>query len=124
MLSLQGVASPSLLNNGGVGLDRVGGHARVLWGFAGPAILATCQSCRSHDGEAVLIWHRWCRALIEEGPPLVFLIGVLPVCGWHCPLIYVTLASPVPILTLKGGAGVIGVVPNWFRSFVGSWCIR
>jgi hypothetical protein len=29
LLSLQGVVSPSLLNHGGVGLARVGGHARA-----------------------------------------------------------------------------------------------
>jgi hypothetical protein len=43
-------------------------------------------------------------AIIQEGPPLVFLAGVLPVCVWCWSLVYVTPASPVSVLTLKNGA--------------------
>jgi hypothetical protein len=55
---------------------------------------------------------RWHGALIQEGPPLVFLAGVLPECVWHRSLVYVAPASPVSVLTLKNGAAVTGVTPR------------
>jgi hypothetical protein len=52
------------LNRGFVGSTALTGH----WGYC------------LHDGRAVLVEHWGCGALIEEGRPLVFLVGVLLVC--------------------------------------------
>jgi hypothetical protein len=71
---------------------------------------------------AIFVGHQGCRALIQEGPSLVFLAGVIPICAWCCMLVYVAPASPVPALTLKSGAGVTTVTPHWCRLFVGLQC--
>jgi hypothetical protein len=55
-------------------------NSSLTRGFVGPTILTGHQSCCSHDGGAILIGHRGHGALIQEVPPLVFLVGVLPVC--------------------------------------------
>jgi hypothetical protein len=99
LLSLHSVASPSLLIHGGVGLDRIRGHARTLRVFVGSAVLTGHRSYRDHDGGAVLVGLQWFGAPIQEGLPLVFLADILPVCAWHCSLIYAALASPVSALT-------------------------
>jgi hypothetical protein len=61
---------------------------------------------------AILIGHLGHGALVQVGPPLVFLAGDLSVCVWHCPLVYFTPVSPIPVLKLKGDAWVAGVVPQ------------
>jgi hypothetical protein len=66
---------------------------------------------------AILIGLRGSRDHVQEGPPFVFLAGVLLVCACHCLLVYTT--SPIPVLTLKGGAGVTVVIPLHLRSSVG-----
>jgi hypothetical protein len=98
--------------------------AHLLGGFVGSAVLADHQSCRDHDGEAVHVRLRGCRAPVQQGMPLVFLAGILLVCAWFCPLIYIALASPVSTLTLKGSPGVTQVVPHQFRSFTAPRHIR
>jgi hypothetical protein len=86
-------------------------------GFMGPTVFARHLGCHDHDGRVVLIGQRGHGALIQEGPPLIFLLGVLPI--WHCSLVYVASASPVSVLTLKGGVGVTGVAPLRSWSFIG-----
>jgi hypothetical protein len=93
---------------------RHDGDSSLTWGFVDPAILTGHRSSHNHDGGAILIVLRGCGALIEKGPPLIFLASVLPVCAWRCPLIYTTPASPIPTLTLEGGARVIVVIPHQF----------
>jgi hypothetical protein len=48
-------------------------------GSTGPIVLADHRGCHGHDGEAVLVESRGSKALIQEGPPLVFPAGVLSV---------------------------------------------
>jgi hypothetical protein len=60
----------------------VTGITHLLRGFIGPTVRTGHQSRRGHDGGAVLIEHQGRGALIQEGPPWVFLVGVLPVCVW------------------------------------------
>jgi hypothetical protein len=76
-------------------------------GFVGPTIFAGHCGCCSHDGKAIFVGHWGCGALVEEGPPFVFLSSVLPV--WRCSLAYAAPASSVFVLTLNGGVRVIGV---------------
>jgi hypothetical protein len=58
------------------------GITHLLGGFIGPTVRTSHQSHCGHDGGAVLIGHRGHGALVQEGPPWVFLVGVLPVCVW------------------------------------------
>jgi hypothetical protein len=63
-------------------------------------------------------WAPGCGAFTQEGSSLVFFAGVLPVCAWRCSLVYVAPTSPISPLTLKGGAGVVGVTPHRSLSFI------
>jgi hypothetical protein len=54
----------------------------VTRGFIGPTTLTDRRGYYVRDGGAILVGHRGCRALVQEGPPLVFLATVLPVCIW------------------------------------------
>jgi hypothetical protein len=94
------------------------GHECCAGGFVGLAVLTSHQSCHDHVGRAVLFGYLKRKDLVQEGPPLVFLAGVLSVCVWHWSSVYAAPASPVSILTLKGGAMVIGVTPRWSRLIV------
>jgi hypothetical protein len=49
-------------------------------GFAGFVVLAGRRGCHRHDGDAVLVKSRGSGAHAQEGPPLVFPVGVLSVC--------------------------------------------
>jgi hypothetical protein len=51
-------------------------------GFVGSVTLTGHRGCLLRDGGGVLVRHRGCRALIQGGPPLLFLVGVLLVCVW------------------------------------------
>jgi hypothetical protein len=81
-------------------------------GFVDPATLADHQGCCVRDGEAVLVGHRGCGALVQEGPSLVFLVGVFSVCVWCWSSVYAASASPIFALNLKSGVVVIGVTPR------------
>jgi hypothetical protein len=76
------------------------GNNSLTRGFAGPVVLAGCQSHCVHDGEAVCIGHRECRISIQEGSPLVILADVFLVCAWHWLLVYATPAYPISVLTM------------------------
>jgi hypothetical protein len=78
-------------------------------GSVGPTVFSSSWGCRGHNGRAILIRHRGRRALIQEGPPLVFHASVLSI--WHCLFVDAAPASPVSILSLNGGVGEIGVAP-------------
>jgi hypothetical protein len=95
------------------------GDSSLTWGFPGPAVLTDRRSCCGHDGGVVLIRLRGCEAPVQEDPPLVIHAGVFLVCTCCCPLVYTTPASPVHVLTLKGGAWVIGVIPLRLQLSVG-----
>jgi hypothetical protein len=90
-------------------------------GFVGPAALVGRHGCCVRDGGAVLIGHRGCRALIQEGPPLVFLAGVLLVCVRCWSSVYAFPASPIFAMNLKSGVVVTGVAPRRSRSLVDGW---
>jgi hypothetical protein len=94
--------------------------SRLLGGFVGSVVLVGHFSCHGHDGGAVLVGCRRCGALSQESPPLVLLVGVFSV--WRCPSVLPTPIFLVPVLTLKGGDGVIGVIPRQLRSSIGLPC--
>jgi hypothetical protein len=77
------------------------GNNLLTWGFVGPIILIGRRCCCIHDGGAVLLGHWGHGTLVQEGPPLVFLVDVLLVCIWHWLLVYDAPASPVSALTVK-----------------------
>jgi hypothetical protein len=79
-------------------------------GFAGLAVHIGRRSCHDHDGRVILVGLWGCGSPIQEGPPLVILADVLLICAWCCLLIYTTFAALVPVLTLKSGDAVIGVI--------------
>jgi hypothetical protein len=54
----------------------------LIQGFVGSVDLAGHWGCCICDGGAILVGRRLCRALVQEGPPLVFPVGVLLVCTW------------------------------------------
>jgi hypothetical protein len=70
------------------------GNNSLARGFVGPTALAGRRGYCIHDGEAIHIRHQGCGALVQEGSPLVFLTGVLPICVWHWSMVYAALASP------------------------------
>jgi hypothetical protein len=100
------------------------GNNSLARGFVGPAALAGRWGCCVRDGGAILVGHQQCRALIQEGPPLVFLAGVLSVCVLGRSSVYAAPASPVFALNLKSGAVVTGVMPRWCQLLVDGrrWC--
>jgi hypothetical protein len=75
-----------------------------IWGFAGPTIITSHQGCHGHDGGAVLIRLWRGGAPVQEGPPLVLLVGVHPICAWGCPSACATPISLVHVLNLKSDA--------------------
>jgi hypothetical protein len=68
---------------------------------------------------AILIGHLGHRALVQVGPPLVFLAGVLSVCIWHWSLVYAAPTSAIFVLKLKSGDVVTRVAPRRSRSLIG-----
>jgi hypothetical protein len=82
-------------------------------GCVGPAVLTSRQIYYGHDGGSSSSGTRGHRALIQEGPPLVFLAGVLPVCVRLWLLDYAAPTSPNSVLTLKSSVVVTGVMPHW-----------
>jgi hypothetical protein len=48
--------------------------------LVGSIAFADCRSYCTYEGGVILNVHQGCRILIQEGPPFVFLVGVLPVC--------------------------------------------
>jgi hypothetical protein len=94
-------------------------------GFVGSIAITVCRGYCLHVDRVVLIGRQGCRALIHEGPPLVFLACVLPVCVWCCLSIYAAPASLVLALDLKNGATMTGVTtcPSWLP-FSGWWWHR
>jgi hypothetical protein len=55
-----------------------------------------------HDGGVIVIRLWGCGAPIQEGLTFGFLAGVLSIFTWCCQSVYTALASPIPVLTLKG----------------------
>jgi hypothetical protein len=91
------------------------GDNSLTWGFIGVIVLAGCRNYCVHDGGAILIGHWGCGAVVQEGPPLVFLAGVLPICVWSwLLLVYAAPASPISALTVKSSAEVTGFTPHLF----------
>jgi hypothetical protein len=99
-----------------IGGDGNNSHAQ---GFVGPAALADHRGYCIHDRGAILIGHRGCRALVQEGLPLVFLTNTLLVCRWCWSSVYAAPSSPIFALNFKSGAVVTGVVPRRSRSLTG-----
>jgi hypothetical protein len=97
------------------------GDSSLTQGFVGSTVLVGHRSCHNNVGGVVHIEHWEHGSLVQQGSPLVFLVGVLLVCTWHRSLVDVAPASPTTGLTLDGGVGVIGVTPHWSRSFIVLW---
>jgi hypothetical protein len=51
-----------------------------IQGFAGPIILTGHRGCHEHDGDVVHVESQGSGAPGQEGPPLIFPVGVLLVC--------------------------------------------
>jgi hypothetical protein len=71
------------------------GNNSPAQGFICPATLAGYRGFCIHDGGAILVRHQGCRAIIQGGPPVVFLAGVLSVCVGCWSSVYAVLACPV-----------------------------
>jgi hypothetical protein len=67
----------------------------LIRGFVGSIDPVGRRSCCIRDGGAVLVTHQGCGALVQEGPPLVFPVGVLLVRTWCWLPFYAAPASPV-----------------------------
>jgi hypothetical protein len=77
------------------------GNNSLAQGFVGPAALAGRLGYHFCHGRVILIGHQGCGALVQEGPPLVFLVSVLSVCAWCWSSIFATPASPIFALSFK-----------------------
>jgi hypothetical protein len=91
----------------------------LFGGFVDPVVLASRQGYHIHDGEVVLVRLQRGGAPVQEGPPLVLLLGVHSVCTRCCPSVCAALISPVPVQNLKSDAWLVGVVPRQLRSYIG-----
>jgi hypothetical protein len=97
------------------------GNNSLAQGFVGPTTLVGRRGCHIRDGGAILVGHQGCGALIQEGPPLVFLARALSVCVWYWSSVYAAPSSPIFAQNLKSGAMVIGVMPRQSRSLISGW---
>jgi hypothetical protein len=77
------------------------GNKSLAQGFACLTGLTGCWGYCIRDGGAILIGHRGCGALIQEGSPLVFVASVLLGCAWCWSSVYAALASPIFALSFK-----------------------